>query len=130
MLFAMVSGCAAQTEKNNGGQLETSPTETTSENVTVEVAYNDWSITSKSEYKIIEKDLYARGENVFFASGHTQNTFSEKWNKIAENVQHVEANDNAVLYLTYDGNIYGLGKSSSNIFYDQNSDTQIANTFL
>lgn len=125
MLFAMVSGCAAQTEKNNGGQLETSPTETTSENVTVEVAYNDWSITSKSEYKIIEKDLYARGENVFFASGHTQNTFSEKWNKIAENVQHVEANDNAVLYLTYDGNIYGLGKSSSNIFYDQNSDNLI-----
>ena len=70
MLFAMVSGCAAQTEKNNGGQLETSPTETTSENVTVEVAYNDWSITSKSEYKIIEKDLYARGENVFLSLIH------------------------------------------------------------
>ena len=126
----MVSGCTAQTEKDNGGQLETAPTENNLENVKVEFDYNDWSTVSKSEYKIIEKDLYGRGEDIFSATNHTTNTFSEKWNKIAENVQHVEANNNAVLYLTFDGNIYGLGKSSSNIFYNQNSDELINEPIL
>lgn len=66
-----------------------------------------------AEYKIFDGALYARGINSMNIIGEHKGDFQEGWFKLADNVIHVDALNSTLVYLTRDGELYGLGESSS-----------------
>ena len=110
MFLLSLYGCSIDPLSNNVS------IENHNEDIIVENEYNSWIVNSESEYIIIENTLYGRGKNSLGLFGNDINYFSETWNKIANNVKHIEGNDDVLLYLTFDGDLYGLGNQNNKIF--------------
>ena len=79
------------------------------DNDELKIEYNLHSVNSDEEFLIIDNVLYGRGSNYNNLFGPDASKYFESYVKIAENVIHVQSVYGAVLYLTFDGNVYGLG---------------------
>lgn len=122
LLFLMITGCYSQPNyQNNNLSTEEVLNDNIVKTIIVNNEFNSWSVTSKSEYIIIDGILYGRGTNSLGIFGNKIGKFYDAWTKIAENVNHIEADDNLLLYLTYDGNLYGLGKSNNKVLCNKSA---------
>lgn len=117
LLLVVISGCGLKDfQKNNNVLSEETSSSKVFENTVEGNTYITWATTSETEYIIIDNNLYGRGKNKFGLFGNDLEQFYENWIKIAENAIHVEATESALLYLTDDGNLYGLGIADNDIF--------------
>lgn len=82
------------------------------DNAELKIEYNLHSVNSGEEFLIMDNVLYGRGNNYNNLFGPDGNDYFDTYVKVAENVTHVQSVYGAVLYLTQDGKVYGLGNPS------------------
>lgn len=75
----------------------------------IEIAYNTQASDFDAEYTINNGVLYGRGSNTLMLFGDDSEKLYDNWVKLADNVVHIDACNGAVIYLTEDGKIYGMG---------------------
>lgn len=102
----------------------------------IETEYTKHILLSDVEYQIFSDTLYYRGFDPFVNENENAD-FHNTYVKIAENVVHVQASDAAVLYLTQDGIVFGMGNLNQLVVSDNRYDryeksccSQTADIFL
>lgn len=100
----IITGCV--NSEGNSKNIDSTPAFDTFNNTAYINAYG-------AEYKIFDGALYARGINSMNIFGEHKGDFQEEWFKLADNVIHVDAFNSTLVYLTKNGELYGLGESNS-----------------
>lgn len=118
LLFALVTGCAAQLSAGEGAS-KTQASGEPSLKVDAQLFENERVVAGQAEYMVFNGALQGRGEDSLGLFPHAQNGFCAAWDTIAENVQHFDTDGSVLLYLTDDGKIYGVGQADSAVFCGQ-----------
>lgn len=118
LLFALVTGCAAQKSAASDPSETPAPAEP-SLKVDTQLFENDRVIAGQTEYRVFDGALQGRGEDTFGLLAHAENGFCAAWDTIAENVQHFDTDGSVLLYLTDDGKLYGVGQADNAVFCGQ-----------
>lgn len=80
-----------------------------------DLKYKTYAYAYEIEYKVEENTLYARGENNLDFFDVEENALQTQWTKFAENVVHVDADGATVIYLTENGELYGMGELTGGV---------------
>lgn len=124
-LLGLLSACSNSTENNN----KITVSDILSDTVVDSFAYNYYSINSSEEFRLIDGDLYGRGDNYNKLFGQDSSKFYDSFVKLAEDVIHFESNYGIVLYLTKNFKVYGLGDSGNPVLLiDDIADESIITT--
>ena len=107
-----LTGCNNQNDKTDNITIETSDSDVTEVPITdgTEVPVID---DCGRIYKLENNVLYGKGENYEGILGEKE--YYNEWIKIAEDVKMFDAYASVLLYLTTDGEVYGLGKKSGGV---------------
>lgn len=80
-----------------------------------DLKYKTYAYAYEIEYKVEENALYARGKNNLNFFDVEEGALQAQWMKLAENVVHVDATGSAVIYLTENGELYGMGELTGGV---------------
>ena len=96
-----------------------------------EITYNTYINDFGVDFKIEDGALYLKGENIDCFFEDASSLKPNQWNKlpVKEKIIHVSSCGGAVLYLTDDGKVYGLGNTEGILAeYDPNNPIQYITT--
>ncbi len=109
-VICLLSACSnSAIEFNKTTVSENNYSNTIVEHFTSIYEYNLHCATNEEEFRIIDGILYGRGYNNNLFFGSNPDEFHDSYVKIAENVIHAESVYGTILYLTNNGEVYGLG---------------------
>ena len=80
-----------------------------------DLKYKTYAYAYEIEYKVEENALYARGKNNLDFFDVEEGALQAQWMKLAENVVHVDADGATVIYLTENGELYGMGELTGGV---------------
>ena len=88
----------------------------------ININYNTYANNYDMEYKVINGPLYGKGKNNLGLFGKEKYGFYNDWVIIVEtnNIIHIDVMNGTIIYLTDNGDVYGLGNSEG--IFDTNEE--------